>query len=105
MIGIVKEKLLNKTSSMKPIKQNLMQPESTAQGLSERVEEVMRNYFKDLDGHDTSDLYDLVISQVEKPLFEVALENYNGNISRAAKALGLNRGTVQGRLKKYDLIR
>ncbi len=82
-----------------------MQPESTARGLSECVEEVMRNYFKDLDGHDTSDLYDLVISQVEKPLFEVALENYNGNISRAAKALGLNRGTVQGRLKKYDLIR
>ena len=90
---------------MKPTKQDLKQQESTARNLSECVEEVMSNYFKDLDGHDASNLYELVITQVEKPLFEIVLKNYNGNISRTAQALGLNRGTVLGRLKKYGLIR
>ena len=90
---------------MKPIEQDLNQPDSTARSLSECVEEAMSNYFKDLDGHDASDLYELVISQVEKPLFEIVLKNYNGNISRTAQALGLNRGTVLGRLKKYGLVR
>ena len=69
------------------------------------MEETLRNYFRDLEGEDTSDLYDLVISEVEKPLFEVVLNQYNGNISRTAQALGLNRGTVLGRLKKYGLVR
>ena len=78
---------------------------STAQSLSDCVEETLRNYFRDLEGEDTSDLYDLVISEVEKPLFEVVLNQYNGNISRTAQALGLNRGTVLGRLKKYGLVR
>ena len=78
---------------------------STAQSLSDCVEETLRNYFRDLEGEDTSDLYDLVISEVEKPLFEVVLNQYNGNISRTAQALGLNRGTVLRRLKKYGLVR
>ena len=69
------------------------------------MEETLRNYFRDLEGEDTSDLYDLVISEVEKPLFEVVLNQYNGNISRTAQALGLNRGTVLRRLKKYGLVR
>ena len=90
---------------MKPTEQDLTQPEATARNLSECVEEAMSNYFKDLDGHDASNLYELVISQVEKPLFETVLKYHNGNISRTAQALGLNRGTVLGRLKKYGLTR
>ncbi len=69
------------------------------------MEKTLKNYFNDLDGQDTSDLYELVISQVEKPLFEIVLAQYNGNVSRAAQALGLNRGTVLGRLKKYGIVR
>lgn len=69
------------------------------------VEKALTNYFTDLDGQDASELYELVISQVEKPLFEIVLHQYNGNITRAAQALGLNRGTVLGRLKKYGIVR
>ena len=88
---------------MESTKQDLTGLTSTASGLSECVEEAMDNYFKDLDGHEASELYELVISQVEKPLFETVLKNYKGNISRTAQALGLNRGTVLSRLKKYGL--
>ena len=65
----------------------------------------MKNYFRDLDGEEATNLHELVISQVEKPLFRIVLSHHNGNISRTAQALGLNRGTVLGRLKKYGLVR
>ena len=73
--------------------------------LNQCVEECVRNYFEDLGGEDASNLYDLVISQVEKPLFQVVLDQYKGNISRTAQALGLSRRTVLSRLKKYVLVR
>lgn len=71
--------------------------------LSESVREAMERYFQDLDGHDPGDLYELVLSQVEKPLFEIVLKCTSGNISRAAQLLGLNRATLRSRLRKYGL--
>ena len=90
---------------MSSTKRDSVKPFSSAQSLSDCVEKSMQNYFADLDGHDASGLYDLVITQVEKPLFEIVLKQYNGNITHAAQALGLNRGTVLGRLKKYGITR
>ena len=90
---------------MTSTKQDSTKPDSTTQPLCGCVEKALTNYFDDLDGHDASDLYELIISQIEKPLFEAVLHHYNGNISRAAQALGLNRGTVLGRLKKYGIDR
>ena len=86
-------------------KRDSTQKSPAPQHLGGCVEKALINYFDDLGGQDTSDLYELVISQVEKPLFEIVLNQYNGNITRAAQALGLNRGTVLGRLKKYGLSR
>jgi Fis family transcriptional regulator, factor for inversion stimulation protein len=71
--------------------------------LSESVRTALENYFADLDGHEATDLYELIMSQVEKPLFEVVMENTRGNITRAADLLGINRGTLRSRLKKYGL--
>lgn len=73
--------------------------------LSENVKSAMENYFTDLDGYHASNLYELVMSQVEKPLFEIVLKNTKGNMSRAAELLGMNRGTLRSRLKKYGLDR
>ncbi|MCY4362748.1 MAG: Fis family transcriptional regulator [Gammaproteobacteria bacterium] len=68
------------------------------------MEKALENYFRDLDGEEATNLHELVISQVEKPLFRIVLDHHNGNISRTAQALGLNRGTVLGRLKKYGVV-
>ena len=72
-------------------------------GLGNSVRMAMENYFADLDGHDASNLYDLFISQVEKPMLEVVLQQSRGNITRASQMLGLNRATLRSRLKKYGL--
>ena len=71
--------------------------------LSDHVAHAMQNYFKDMDGHDPKELYELFISQVEKPFFEVVMQQTKGNISRASTILGMNRVTLRTRLKKYGL--
>ena len=71
--------------------------------LSDNVREAMDAYFVDLDGHETTDLYELFLEQVEKPLFEAVMENTDGNITKASDMLGLNRGTLRTRLRKYGL--
>ncbi len=86
-------------------KPDSIQTNSDTHSLSKCVEVNVQNYFEDLDGEEASNLYELVISQVEKPLFQVVLNQYKGNITRTAQALGLNRGTVLGRLKKCGLVR
>jgi Fis family transcriptional regulator len=41
--------------------------------------------------------------EVEKPLLEIVLRESKGNLSLAAKTLGINRGTLRTRLQKYGL--
>lgn len=82
---------------------NIDQADDSTAGLSESVRKALDAYFSDLDGHDTTQLYDLVISQVERPLFEVVMQNTRGNLTKAAALLGMNRGTLRSRLKKYGL--
>ena len=72
--------------------------------LSISVEQAVRRYFSALEGEASSDLYDLILTQVEKPLLLVALEHLQGNQSKCASILGLNRGTLRKKLKAYNLI-
>ena len=72
--------------------------------LREHVAEAMDSYFAQLDGQDTSDLYELVMSQIEPPLLEAVMAYTRNNQSRAAEVLGLNRGTLRKKLKQYQLL-
>ncbi|MGQ0593181.1 MAG: helix-turn-helix domain-containing protein [Gammaproteobacteria bacterium] len=60
-------------------------------------------YFSELNGFAPAPLYDLVLSEVERALFEVALARSRGNLTKTAELLGVNRGTLRKRLKKYGL--
>ncbi|WP_202114619.1 DNA-binding transcriptional regulator Fis [Vreelandella zhuhanensis] len=74
------------------------------QPLREAVEVSMRRYFEHLDGSEASDLYAMVMAEVEAPLLACVLEHTQGNQTRAANVLGLNRGTLRKKLKHYGLI-
>ncbi len=50
-----------------------------------------------------TDLYKLVLSEVEKPLIEISLEYTNGNQSKAAKLLGLSRNTLRKLINDYQI--
>ena len=88
-----------------------MQPKHRSEGksdareneLSSTVRKVMRQYFKDLDGEKCSGIYDMVVSAVEKPMLEVVMNQAQGNQTRAAQLLGLNRNTLRKKLKQHDI--
>lgn len=65
--------------------------------------EALESYFATLNGHKPGQLYDLVLREVEEPLFKKVLEYVEGNQSRAADVLGINRGTLRKKLKDYKL--
>ena len=69
----------------------------------EMVTTALDQYFKDLNGEIPVDLYEMVLVEVEKPLLEIVLRESKGNVSLAAKTLGINRGTLRTRLQKYGL--
>jgi Fis family transcriptional regulator, factor for inversion stimulation protein len=79
---------------------------TTNQGQSLRgcVEQAMDNYFKHLDGQDVSDVYEMVMAEVEAPMLEIVLKYTRHNQTRAAQVLGLNRGTLRKKLKQYGLL-
>jgi Fis family transcriptional regulator len=66
--------------------------------------DALRTYFRDLNGHQPNALYDLVLGEVEPPLFEAVLDYTRGNQSRAAEILGLNRATLRKKLRHYELL-
>jgi Fis family transcriptional regulator, factor for inversion stimulation protein len=74
------------------------------QSLRGCVEQAMDNYFKHLDGQDVSNVYDMVLAEVEAPMLEIVLKYTRHNQTRAAQVLGLNRGTLRKKLKQYDLL-
>ncbi len=48
-------------------------------------------------------LYKIVISEVEKPLFEKVLRRTRGNQFKAAQILGINRNTLHYKLKQLGI--
>ncbi|MBV1869401.1 MAG: DNA-binding transcriptional regulator Fis [Gammaproteobacteria bacterium] len=72
--------------------------------LRDNVAQAMDSYFNLLDGSDVTDVYRLVMSEVEAPLLESVLKHTNGNQTKAAEVLGLNRGTLRKKLKIYGLL-
>jgi len=75
-----------------------------SKSLHKHTEDALEIYFESLNGDRPGDLYDLVIGEVERPLFKAVLDYTQGNQSQAAGILGLNRGTLRKKLRYYSLI-
>ena len=71
--------------------------------LRDYVRDAVDNYFSQLNGHAASGLYQMVLSEVEQPLIEAVLRQVGSNQTRAARVLGISRGTLRKKLVKYNL--
>ncbi len=78
-------------------------PAHSNHSLREHAEKTLRRYFADLNGHDPSDLYELVLGEIEQPLLKTLMEYTRGNQSRAATILGLNRSTLRKKLRQHKI--
>ncbi len=71
--------------------------------LNKCVREALEDYFDNLDGHKVTRLYEMVLKEIEAPLFKAVMKHTKNNQSNAATLLGLSRGTLRKKLKQYKL--
>ena len=62
--------------------------------IADCITENLNQYFRDLNGEPPSNVYDMVLFQVEKPLLKRVMDECSGNQCRAAEVLGMNRNTL-----------
>jgi len=74
------------------------------QPLHDSVRQSLENYLAQLKGQMPSNLYELILAEVEAPLMSCVMEYTKNNQSRAAIVLGLSRGTLRKKLKMYGLL-
>lgn len=71
--------------------------------LRNHAERALTDYFASLNGHRPARLYDMVLREVEEPLFRTVLDYAAGNQSQAAVILGITRGTLRKKLREFGL--
>jgi len=103
---LVKNTMTNSTQNahLNDVTHNAQDTQQVPRSLRQSVEESLTQYFSELDGQQTTALYELFMHQVEAPLFECVMQHTHDNQSKAAAVLGLNRGTLRKKLKQYDLL-
>jgi Fis family transcriptional regulator, factor for inversion stimulation protein len=69
------------------------------------VRESLETYFKDLRGAEPHNIHEMVMNVIEKPLLDVVMQQADGNQSRAAEWLGINRNTLRRKLLDHKLIK
>lgn len=71
--------------------------------LGDAVRRSLERYFKDMDGESPTAIYDMVLKNVEKPMIEVVLGRAEGNQSRAAAMLGIDRNTLRKKMQQLRI--
>jgi len=71
--------------------------------LREHVAQSVQRYLHDLNGCQNEDVYQVILREVEIPLFTQVLKHCEGNQSRAASLLGIHRATLRKKLRDYGL--
>ena len=74
------------------------------ESIQEVVQKSLEDYFDDLDGQQASNIYDMVVMTVERPILQVVMSRADGNQSHAAQMLGINRNTLRKKLQEHGLL-
>ena len=72
--------------------------------IQEVVKKSLERYFRELGEQEPSNVYEMVIATVEKPLLEAVMIRAEGNQSHAAEMLGINSNTLRKKLQQHGLL-
>ena len=64
----------------------------------------LQEYFDDLDGQKPTDVYNMIMRTVEKPVLMAVMAHAKNNQSHAAEMLGINRNTLRKKLLEHGLL-
>jgi Fis family transcriptional regulator len=68
------------------------------------VKKSLEKYFKDLGEQHPTNVYEMVVFTVEKPILEAVMARAADNQSLAAEMLGINRNTLRKKLQQHGLL-
>ena len=74
------------------------------ESIQEVVQKSLEEYFNDLGEQQASNIYDMVVLTVERPILEVVMTRAEGNQSHAAQMLGINRNNLRKKLNELGLL-
>ena len=69
------------------------------------IRDTLEQYFRDLHGTEPNAVHAMVVNTVERPMLEVVMKHAEGNQSKAATWLGINRNTLRRKLLDHQLIK
>ena len=73
--------------------------------IDECIRASLDQYFDDLRGTEPHAVHEMILAAVEKPMLEVVMRRAEGNQSKAAEWLGINRNTLRRKLLDHKLIK
>ncbi len=74
------------------------------ESIQEAVQNNLEKYFRDLGEQPASNIYDMVVLAVEKPMLQMVTTRTESNQSQAAELLGINRNTLRKKLQQHGLL-
>lgn len=74
---------------------------SQEQGLQDIIYNLVTRFLSENKGNNITELYDMILQEVEPPLLQAVMEKKRGNQLQAAKLLGISRGTIRKKLQRY----
>lgn len=78
-------------------------PDLLAESMEDYLYNKLQSMLQDKTTDSVTNLREQVLSMVDRPLINLALEKTNGNKLRAAKLLGVNRNTLRSRMKELEI--
>lgn len=69
------------------------------------VQAAIERYFSQIGDTPITNLYSMVLAEVEVPVLKTVLQQVRLNQSKAATILGISRGTLRKKIKIYHLER
>ncbi len=80
-------------------------PSQTASAtLRGHVREFLRQHFIRLQETPPTDLYELILAEIESPMLEIVLQYVGKNQSQAARLLAMSRGTLRKKMHQYGML-
>ena len=68
------------------------------------IRSTLEQYFHDLRGTEPSGVHEMILRAADRPLLESVMARAEGNQSRAAAWLGINRNTLHRKLREHGLL-
>jgi Fis family transcriptional regulator len=76
--------------------------EKANEALAQQIIGAVKGYLQAMGNKEVDlNLYELIMEEVEAPLFRTVMEMTRYNQSKAARVLGVSRGTLRTKLKHY----